>query len=195
MSRTATIKRKTGETDILVEVDLDGSGTHDIDTGVGFFDHMLTALSRHSLIDLTVHCKGDTWVDDHHTVEDVGIALGQALRQALGDKAGIRRFDDVCVPLDEALVLAAVDISGRGELFWDVPIGPQKVGTFDTELGHEFFAGFARDAGITLHLRELCGENAHHILEATFKACARALRAAVESDPRVTDVPSTKGVL
>ena len=195
MSRTATIKRKTGETDILVEVDLDGSGTHDIDTGVGFFDHMLTALSRHSLIDLTVHCKGDTWVDDHHTVEDVGIALGQALRQGLGDKAGIRRFGDVCVPLDEALVLAAVDISGRGELFWDVPIGPQKVGTFDTELGHEFFAGFARDAGITLHLRELCGENAHHILEATFKACARALRAAVESDPRVTDVPSTKGVL
>ena len=195
MSRTATIKRKTGETDILVEVDLDGSGTHDIDTGVGFFDHMLTALSRHSLIDLTVHCKGDTWVDDHHTVEDVGIALGQDLRQALGDKAGIRRFGDVCVPLDEALVLAAVDISGRGELFWDVPIGPQKVGTFDTELGHEFFAGFARDAGITLHLRELCGENAHHILEATFKACARALRAAVESDPRVTDVPSTKGVL
>ncbi len=195
MSRTATIKRKTGETDILVEVDLDGSGTHDIDTGVGFFDHMLTALSRHSLIDLTVHCEGDTWVDDHHTVEDVGIALGQALRQALGDKAGIRRFGDVCVPLDEALVLAAVDISGRGELFWDVPIGPQKVGTFDTELGHEFFAGFARDAGITLHLRELCGENAHHILEATFKACARALRAAVESDPRVTDVPSTKGVL
>ena len=195
MSRTATIKRKTGETDILVEVDLDGSGTHDIDTGVGFFDHMLTALSRHSLIDLTMHCKGDTWVDDHHTVEDVGIALGQALRQALGDKAGIRRFGDVCVPLDEALVLAAVDISGRGELFWDVPIGPQKVGTFDTELGHEFFAGFARDAGITLHLRELCGENAHHILEATFKACARALRAAVESDPRVTDVPSTKGVL
>ena len=195
MSRTATIKRKTGETDILVEVDLDGSGTHDIDTGVGFFDHMLTALSRHSLIDLTVHCKGDTWVDDHHTVEDVGIALGQALRQALGDKEGIRRFGDVCVPLDEALVLAAVDISGRGELFWDVPIGPQKVGTFDTELGHEFFAGFARDAGITLHLRELCGENAHHILEATFKACARALRAAVESDPRVTDVPSTKGVL
>ena len=195
MSRTATIKRKTGETDILVEVDLDGSGTHDIDTGVGFFDHMLTALSRHSLIDLTVHCKGDTWVDDHHTVEDVGIALGQALRIALGDKAGIRRFGDVCVPLDEALVLAAVDISGRGELFWDVPIGPQKVGTFDTELGHEFFAGFARDAGITLHLRELCGENAHHILEATFKACARALRAAVESDPRVTDVPSTKGVL
>lgn len=195
MSRTATVTRTTGETDIRIELDLDGTGTSDISTGVGFFDHMLTALSRHSLIDMTVHCKGDTWVDDHHTVEDVGIALGQALRMALGDKAGIRRFGDVCVPLDEALVLASVDISGRGELYWDVPITAQKVGTFDTELGHEFFCGFARDAGITLHLRELCGENAHHILEATFKSCARALRTAVESDPRVTGVPSTKGVL
>jgi imidazoleglycerol-phosphate dehydratase len=195
MTRTAQVARKTGETDIKISINLDGTGACDIDTGVGFFDHMLTALGRHSLIDLVVHCKGDTWVDDHHTVEDVGIALGQALRIALGDKAGIRRFGDVCVPLDEALVLAAVDISGRGELYWDVPIGPQKVGTFDTELGHEFFAGLARDAGITLHLRELCGENAHHILEATFKAFARALRVAVESDPRVTGIPSTKGVL
>ncbi|MEE1274274.1 MAG: imidazoleglycerol-phosphate dehydratase HisB [Olegusella sp.] len=195
MARTARIARTTGETDILVEVDLDGTGKTDVATGVGFFDHMLTALGRHSLIDLTVHCKGDTWVDDHHTVEDVGIALGQALREALGDKAGIRRFADVCVPLDEALVLAAVDISGRGELYWDVPIGPDKVGTFDTELGHEFFAGFARDAGITLHLRKITGDNAHHILEATFKACARALRAAVEPDPRVSGIPSTKGVL
>lgn len=195
MARTARIARTTGETDILVEVDLDGTGKTDVATGVGFFDHMLTALGRHSLIDLTVHCKGDTWVDDHHTVEDVGIALGQALREALGDKAGIRRFADVCVPLDEALVLAAVDISGRGELFWDVPIGPDKVGTFDTELGHEFFAGLARDAGITLHLRKITGDNAHHILEATFKACARALRAAVEPDPRVSGIPSTKGVL
>ena len=195
MARTARVARTTGETDILVEIDLDGTGKTDVTTGVGFFDHMLTALGRHSLIDLTVHCKGDTWVDDHHTVEDVGIALGQALRDALGDKAGIRRFGDVCVPLDEALVLAAVDISGRGELYWDVPIGPDKVGTFDTELGHEFFAGFARDAGLTLHLRELCGENAHHILEAAFKACARALRAAIEPDPRVTGIPSTKGVL
>ena len=124
MARTARIARTTGETDILIEVDLDGTGKTDVATGVGFFDHMLTALGRHSLIDLTVHCKGDTWVDDHHTVEDVGIALGQALREALGDKAGIRRFADVCVPLDEALVLAAVDISGRGELYWDVPIGP-----------------------------------------------------------------------
>ncbi len=195
MARTARVARTTGETDILVEIDLDGTGKTDVATGVGFFDHMLTALGRHSLIDLTVHCKGDTWVDDHHTVEDVGIALGQALREALGDKAGIRRFGDVCVPLDEALVLAAVDISGRGELYWDVPIGPDKVGTFDTELGHEFFAGFARDAGITLHLREIAGDNAHHILEATFKACARALRAAVEPDPRVSGIPSTKGVL
>ncbi len=195
MGRTATVTRTTGETDISITIDLDGTGRADVSTGVGFFDHMLCALSRHSLIDMTIHVEGDTWVDDHHTVEDTGIALGQALRQALGDKSGIRRFGDACVPLDEALVQAAVDISGRGELFWDVPIGPAKVGTFDTELGHEFFAGLARDAGMTLHLRELCGENAHHILEATFKACARALRAAVEPDPRVTGVPSTKGVL
>ena len=195
MTRTAKVRRTTGETDIAIEVDLDGTGACDIDTGVGFFDHMLHALGRHALLDLTVHCKGDTWVDDHHTVEDVGIALGQALREALGDKAGIRRFGDVCVPLDEALVLAAIDISGRGELFWDVAIGPQKVGTFDTELGHEFFAGLARDAGMTVHLRKLCGENAHHILEATFKAFARALRASVEPDPRVDGIPSTKGVL
>ena len=195
MTRAASIARKTGETDITVTVNLDGLGACDIDTGVGFFDHMLTALGRHSLMDLTVRCTGDTWVDDHHTVEDVGIVLGQAIGQALGDKRGIRRFGDVAVPLDEALVLAAVDISGRGELYWDVPIGPDKVGTFDTELGKEFFVGFARQAGITLHLRELCGENAHHILEATFKACARALRVAFEDDPRVDDVPSTKGSL
>ncbi|MDI9590639.1 MAG: imidazoleglycerol-phosphate dehydratase HisB [Acidobacteriota bacterium] len=195
MTRTATVSRKTAETDITITLDLDGSGACDIDTGVGFFDHMLTAFGRHSLLDLAVRCEGDTWVDDHHTVEDVGIVLGQALRAALGDKSGIRRFGDACVPLDEALVLAAVDISGRGELFWDVPIGPQRVGTFDTELGREFFAGLARDAGLTLHLRELCGANAHHILEATFKAAARALRAAIEDDPRVSDVPSTKGTL
>ena len=195
MARQATLTRRTGETDITVTVDLDGHGVCDIDTGVGFFDHMLTALGRHSLMDLSVHCKGDTWVDDHHTVEDVGIVFGQAIGQALGDKRGIRRFADVAVPLDEALVLAAVDISGRGELYWDVPIGPDKVGTFDTELGKEFFVGFARQAGITLHLRELCGENAHHILEATFKACARALRVAFEDDPRVDDIPSTKGSL
>ncbi len=195
MTRQATVARKTGETDISITVDLDGTGRTDVHTKVGFFDHMLTALGRHSLCDLEVRCDGDTWVDDHHTVEDVGIALGDAVRQALGDKRGIRRFADVAVPLDEALVQAVVDISGRGELYWDVEIGPSKVGTFDTELGQEFFAGFARNAGITLHLRKLCGTNAHHILEAAFKACARALRVAFESDPRVDDVPSTKGVL
>mgnify|MGYP001011260173 CR=1 FL=1 len=195
MTRTAQVTRATAETDIGVQVDLDGTGTADVATGVGFFDHMLSALARHSLVDLTVRAKGDTWVDDHHTVEDVGIACGQALAQALGDKRGIRRFGDAAVPLDEALVLAAVDVSGRGELFWDVPIGPDKVGTFDTELGHEFFVGLARDAGITLHLRLVCGTNAHHILEATFKAAARALREAVERDPRVEGIPSTKGSL
>ena len=195
MARVASVSRQTAETSIEVTVNLDGTGTSDISTGVGFFDHMLTALSRHSLVDLTVHVKGDTWVDDHHTVEDTGIVLGQALRQALGDKRGIRRFGDALVPLDESLVMAAVDISGRGELYWDVPIGPQKVGTFDTGLGHEFFCGLARDAGMTVHLREVAGENAHHILEATFKSFARALRAAVEPDPRVEGIPSTKGAL
>lgn len=195
MARAAGVSRRTAETSIEVSVNLDGTGVSDISTGVGFFDHMLCALSRHSLVDLVVHVKGDTWVDDHHTVEDAGIVLGQALRQALGDKRGIRRFGDALVPLDEALVMAAVDISGRGELFWDVPIGPQKVGSFDTELGREFFCGLARDAGMTVHLREVSGENAHHILEATFKSFARALRAAVEPDPRVEGIPSTKGAL
>lgn len=195
MTRSATVTRKTGETDITVTLDLDGTGVCDISTGVGFFDHMLSALGRHSLCDLTVHATGDTWVDDHHTVEDVGIVLGQALAQALGDKSGITRFSDVTVPMDEALVLAAIDVSGRGELYWDVPIAAQKVGTFDTELGHEFFQGFARDAGITLHVREIAGENAHHILECAFKAVARAIRGAVEIDPRVQGVPSTKGSL
>ena len=195
MTRTAKVVRATSETDIGLSVDLDGTGAADVETGVGFFDHMLCALARHSLVDLTVRVKGDTEVDDHHTVEDTGIVLGQALCEALGDKRGIRRFGSVMVPLDEALVMAAVDISGRGELYWDVPIGPAKVGTFDTELAHEFFAGLARDAGITLHLRLVTGENAHHIIEATFKAAARALREAVESDPRVDGIPSTKGSL
>ena len=195
MTRTAKVVRATSETDIGLSVDLDGTGAADVETGVGFFDHMLCALARHSLVDLTVRVKGDTEVDDHHTVEDTGIVLGQALREALGDKRGIRRFGSVLVPLDEALVMAAVDISGRGELYWDVPIGPAKVGTFDTELAKEFFAGLARDAGITLHLRLVTGENAHHIIEAAFKAAARALREAVESDPRVDGVPSTKGSL
>lgn len=195
MTRTATISRKTSETDVLVTIDLDGTGTVDVSTGVGFFDHMLSAFGRHGLFDLTVRVTGDTWVDDHHTVEDTGIVLGQAIREALGDKSGIRRFADVAIPMDESLVMAAVDISGRGELFWDVPIEAQKVGTFDTELGHEFFAGLARDAGVTLHVRELCGQNAHHLLEASFKAAGRALRLACEADPRVVGVPSTKGSL
>lgn len=195
MGRTAEVARRTGETAIEISVDLDGTGASEISTGVGFFDHMLTALSRHSLIDMKIKVEGDTWVDDHHTVEDTGIALGQALSKALGDKRGIRRFGSVAVPLDEALIQAAVDISGRGELFWDVPIGPDKVGTFDTELAQEFFCGFARQAGITLHLHEIAGTNAHHIIEAAFKSCARALRAAVEPDPRVEGIPSTKGTL
>ena len=196
MTRTAKVVRATAETDIGLSMDLDGTGSADVETGVGFFDHMLCALARHSMIDLTLRVKGDTCVDDHHTVEDTGIVMGQALREALGDKRGIRRFGSVMVPLDEALVMAAVDISGRGELFWDVAIGPDKVGTFDTELGHEFFAGLARDAGITLHLRLVCGENAHHIVEACFKAAARALREAVEPDLRSAGaIPSTKGSL
>jgi imidazoleglycerol-phosphate dehydratase len=189
------VERKTNETDISVTIDLDGSGACDVETGVGFFDHMLSALGRHSLCDLTVRAKGDTWVDDHHTVEDVGIVLGQAIRQALGDKSGITRFSDATVCMDEALVLAAIDVSGRGELFWDVPVSAEKVGTFDTELAHEFFAGLARDAGITLHVREIAGENAHHVLECAFKAVARALRQAVSPDPRVSGIPSTKGSL
>ena len=193
--RRATVERKTNETDISVTIDLDGSGACDVETGVGFFDHMLSALGRHSLCDLTVRAKGDTWVDDHHTVEDVGIVIGQAIREALGDKRGIGRFGDAAIPMDEALVLAAIDVSGRGELFWDVDIAAEKVGTFDCELAREFFAGLARDAGITLHLRKLAGDNAHHIIEATFKACGRALRAAFEADARVTGVPSTKGSL
>ena len=195
MTRTAKAVRATSETDIGLSVDLDGTGVSDVETGVPFFDHMLCALARHSLIDLTVRAKGDTEVDDHHTVEDTGIVLGQALREALGDRRGIRRFGSALVPLDEALVMASVDLSGRGELYWDVPIGPAKVGSFDTELAKEFFVGLAREAGVTLHLRLVTGENAHHIIEATFKAAARALREAVESDPRVDDVPSTKGSL
>ena len=192
--RKAEIKRKTKETDIALTLDLEG-GERSIDTGIGFFDHMLCALARHSLVDLTVRAKGDTEVDDHHTVEDTGIVLGQALREALGDRRGVRRFGSATVPLDEALVMAACDLSGRGGLYWDVPIGPDKVGSFDTELAQEFFVGLAREAGITLHLRLVTGENAHHIIEATFKAAARALREAVERDPRVDGVPSTKGSL
>ncbi len=195
MSRTAEVTRKTGETDIQIKLDLDGSGVCDIDTGVPFFDHMLNAFGRHGQFDLTVHAVGDVEVDAHHTVEDTGIVLGEAFCQALGDKAGITRFADSTIPMDETLVMAAVDISGRGQAYCDLPLPTERVGAFDTELAVEFFYAFARDAKLTLHVRELAGENSHHIIEAAFKATGRAMRFACEMDPRVKGVPSTKGTL
>ena len=195
MSRTAEVSRKTGETDIQIRLDLDGSGVCDIDTGVPFFDHMLNAFGRHGQFDLTVHAVGDVEVDAHHTVEDTGIVLGEAFCQALGDKAGITRFADSAIPMDETLVMAAVDISGRGQAYCDLPVPTERVGAFDTELAVEFFYAFARDAKLTLHVRELAGENSHHIIEAAFKAVGRAMRFACEMDPRVKGVPSTKGTL
>lgn len=194
-NRRAVVTRVTGETDITVELDLDGTGTCSIDTGVPFLDHMLNAFGRHGLFDLTVRATGDIEVDAHHTVEDTGIVLGQAFTQALGDKAGITRFSDVCIPMDETLVQAAVDISGRGQAYCDLPIPTERVGSFDTELAVEFFYAFARDARVTLHVRELAGANSHHIIEAAFKAAGRAMRYACELDPRVNGVPSTKGSL
>ncbi len=195
MSREATLSRKTGETDIKLTVDLDGTGVTSIDTGVPFFDHMLDAFGRHATFDLTVRASGDTEVDAHHTVEDVGIVLGQAIAQALGDKAGITRFGDAAVPMDEALVFGAVDISGRGQLHYAVELPIEIIGTFDTTLAKEFFIALAANAGITLHIRSFAGDNSHHIVEAAFKAAARALRAAVALDSRVSGVPSTKGSL
>ncbi len=195
MARTATVSRTTGETDITVELDLDGTGACDIQTGVPFFDHMLNAFGRHGLFDLTVHATGDVEVDAHHTVEDTGIVLGEAFCRALGDKAGITRFADVAIPMDETLVMAAVDISGRGQAYCDLPVPTERVGSFDTELAVEFFYAFARDAKVTLHVRELAGGNSHHIIEAAFKAAGRAMRYACERDPRVVGVPSTKGSL
>ena len=194
--RCATVTRTTKETDITVTIDLDGTGVTDIDTGVPFFDHMLDAFGRHGLFDLTVRAKGDIEIDAHHTVEDTGIVLGQAIDQALGDKRGIVRYGDIALPMDEALVLAAVDISGRGALHWDVQVPYAMVGDFDATLAKEFFIAFATNAGVTLHVREMAGENVHHVLEACFKAVARALRAAVAFDPREKDaLPSTKGAL
>ena len=194
--RNAQIIRKTAETDISLKLCLDGSGSSNIATGCGFLDHMLTLFARHGRFDLDISCKGDTWVDDHHTVEDIGIALGQAFSQALGDKRGICRYGDVTLPMDEALILAAVDISGRGYLGYGLQIPTQKVGSFDTELVEEFFLGFIRNAQCTLHVRQLAGSNSHHIIEGTFKAVARCLRAAVAIDPACKDeIPSTKGVL
>jgi len=194
--RNATITRKTAETEITVEINLDGSGTYDNETGVGFFDHMLDQLARHSLIDMKVRCKGDLHIDDHHTVEDVGIALGQALTQALGNKTGIRRYGACLLPMDDALVRAALDLSGRPFLVWNMELPTPKIGTFDTELVREFFQALTTHGGITLHVDALHGFNSHHIAEAGFKAVARALREAVETDPRKSDaVPSTKGAL
>jgi imidazoleglycerol-phosphate dehydratase len=195
MGRSAKLERTTGETSVSVDLDLDGSGTTEVSTGVPFFDHMLDALGRHALLDLTVKATGDLEVDAHHTVEDAGILLGKAIAAALGDKAGIRRFGSAAVPLDEALVLAAVDVSGRGSLTYEVDVPIELIGSFDTTLSKEFFIALASNAGITVHLHEVAGDNAHHIVEAAFKAFARALREAVELDPRVSGVPSTKGVL
>jgi len=194
--RSATITRKTAETQISVEVNLDGTGAYDTQTGVGFFDHMLDQLARHSLIDMTIRCDGDTHIDDHHSVEDVGIALGQALTQALGDKRGIRRYGACLLPMDDALVRAALDLSGRPYLVWNADMPTQKIGSFDTQLVREFFQALSTHGGITLHVDALHGINSHHIAEAAFKAVARALRDAVETDARKSDaVPSTKGAL
>lgn len=195
MDRYAEVTRKTGETDIVVKLDLDGSGVCDISTGVPFFDHMLNAFGRHGLFDLTVHAVGDVEVDAHHTVEDTGIVLGEAFCQALGDKAGITRFADAAIAMDETLVMAAVDISGRGQAYCELPVPTERVGSFDTELAVEFFYAFARDAKLTLHVRELAGGNSHHIIEAAFKAVGRTMRRACELDPRVQGIPSTKGSL
>lgn len=194
--RRATISRATAETDIRLAIDLDGTGKTEISTGVGFFDHMLTLLGRHSLIDLMVEAKGDTFVDDHHTVEDIGIALGKAVAQALGDKKGITRYADVHMPMDETLTRVAIDISGRPFLVFRTDFTGPKIGTFDTELVREWFQAFAINAGVTLHVETLYGVNNHHIAESCFKGLARALRLALAIDPRTADrVPSTKGTL
>ena len=194
--RRATITRTTAETDISVKLNLDGTGIYDNQTGVGFFDHMLDQLARHALIDMTVRCAGDLHIDDHHTVEDVGIAIGQALTQAVGDKKGIQRYGSCLLPMDDALVRAALDLSGRPFLVWNVDLPTAKIGTFDTELVREFFQALSTHGGITLHVDMLHGLNSHHIAEAAFKSVARALRIALEVDARVADaIPSTKGAL
>ena len=194
--RKAQINRKTAETDIALSLNLDGTGVVACVTGVGFLDHMLTLFARHARFDLSVTCTGDTYVDDHHSVEDIGICLGQAFAAALGDKRGICRYGSMILPMDEALILTAADLSGRAYLGYDLTIPTEKVGTFDTELVKEFFLGFVRCAAITLHIRQMAGENSHHIIEGTFKSAARALRAAVAIDRDFADeIPSTKGVL
>ena len=194
--RSAQISRKTAETNISVNIALDGTGSYDNQTGVGFFDHMLDQLARHSLIDMNIRCEGDLHIDDHHTIEDVGIALGQALSHAIGDKKGIRRYGACLLPMDDALVRAALDLSGRPYLVWNMELPTPKIGTFDTELVREFFQALSTHGGITLHVDALHGINSHHMAEAAFKAVARALREAVETDPRTANaIPSTKGAL
>ena len=194
--RTANIQRNTAETSIKLTLTLDGSGNASIASGCGFLDHMLTLFARHGRVDLTVSCSGDTQVDDHHTVEDIGICLGQAFARALDDKRGIVRYGSTTLPMDEALILSAVDISGRSFLAYDLDIPTQKVGTFDTELTEEFWQAFIRTAALTLHIRQLAGKNSHHIIEGTFKSVARSLRQAVSIDAAFADdIPSTKGVL
>ena len=195
-ARSATIDRKTKETEVSVAIDLDGTGTAAIETGVGFFDHMLDQLARHSLIDMTIRVKGDLAVDDHHTVEDTGIAIGQAIAKALGERRGITRYASLDLAMDETLTRAAVDVSGRPFLVWRVAFTAPKIGSFDTELVREFFQALAQHAGITLHVENIYGANNHHVAETCFKAVARVLRAALEIDPRQADrVPSTKGTL
>ena len=194
--RQSEISRKTGETDVKILLDLDGTGEYAIDTGVGFLNHMLELFARHGRFNLKVTCKGDTRVDDHHSVEDIGIALGQAFDQALGERKGIVRYGQMILPMDESLILSAVDLSGRGLLAYDLRIPTEKVGTFDTELTEEFFRALAHNARCTLHIRQLAGSNSHHIIEGTFKSVARSLRAAVRVDPECAgEIPSTKGVL
>lgn len=193
--RNSEIKRTTAETDIVLRLELDGDGKSNIKTGSGMLDHMLTLFSRHGLFDLTVECKGDVEVDFHHSAEDIGICLGRAFREASGDRAGIRRYGSLALPMDEVLFLAAVDFSGRSYFYTDAAFATEKIGEFDTELVREFFVAFVREAGITLHLRMLSGGNSHHVAECMFKATARALREALESDPRSSGIPSTKGTL
>ena len=194
--RTATINRETAETQINLVIDLDGAGTAEINSGCGFLDHMLTLFAKHGRFDITLTCNGDTYVDDHHTVEDIGIALGKAFNEALADKKGINRYGNMILPMDEALIMSAVDLSGRGLLNYGLTVPTEKVGTFDTELVEEFWLGFVRNAECTLHIKQLDGTNSHHIIEGAFKSVARSLKAAVEIDRDFADeIPSTKGVL
>ncbi len=195
MPKIAEVKRKTGETDVTVGIKLDGEGRYDISTTVGFLDHMLALMSRHSLIDMEIRAAGDTQVDFHHLTEDTGICIGQAIAKALGDKRGIRRYGSCLLPMDEALVMSAIDLSGRPYLAYNLDIRRRKVGDFDTELVQEFFQALANNSAATIHLKQLNGRNAHHIIEAAFKGFGRALRQAIEPDPRNSDIPSTKGSL